>query len=245
MKPTLKKPEYRPFTKDAAFRIAKDFEFVGQEDTLFRLITRATESYQRYRLLPSFEHTKDALEKLRKGLGDSAKIAAKQKRVLESPLYGTLLRQLGELLTYEGIEKLGGRRIFKFGGLPGDVLPEDLDELTRLDRSICAAEAGPKLLVSLLNEMHAAVQVSLASMAPQRRGRRIKHFFRQAMIAEFARTYEWLFEKRPTSTPHGRFSDFCRAILQEMECDLTGLEKAIPSESSEFPYLTCEFRGRE
>jgi hypothetical protein len=44
---------------------------------------------------------------------------------------------------------------------------------------------------------------------------------------ELARLYEWLFERRPTSTTHGKFTRFCMAILQEMDFDLSGIEHVI------------------
>jgi hypothetical protein len=71
------------------------------------------------------------------------------------------------------------------------------------------------------------VEDSLRQLGPPARGRRLKHLFRLYLIMELAKLYEWLFERRPTSTTHGKFTKFCLAILYEMNFDVTGIEDAI------------------
>jgi hypothetical protein len=222
-------PEYRPFKPEAAARIAKKFGVIEHEDVIYKRVAHATETYARYRNLPDYNHTKDALEKLERSLREIAKLVAKHKRTLKQPLFGTLLRYVGEVLTYEAIEELTGQPARKWSFFRYKVDTENYDQQTKLERSILAAEAGPTIIVSIFQEMQARVQTSLISVKRAGgRGRRIKHLFRLFLIIELAELYEWLFEKRPTSTAQGDFSRFCVAVLEEMDFDLTGIEAAIP-----------------
>ena len=222
------KREYRPFTREAAARVAKEFGLAGNEHVLLKIITRATQSYERYRLMPDYHQRKDGLQKLSKAVRDVAMVAAKHQRELELPLHATLLRRLGELLTYEAIEKLLGSYVARQPIPARERKWEDHHEQTRLDRSILASEAGPKLLVALFREMQSAIDDTLADVPRSKAGRRTKHLYRQFIITVLAEDYEWFFDKRPTSTAKSNFSNFCRAILEELGCELRGFEKAIP-----------------
>jgi hypothetical protein len=61
-------PEYRPFTREAATRIAKQFGIVDNKEVLFDLVKMTTTSYERYRADPNYRQKKNALEKLSKAL---------------------------------------------------------------------------------------------------------------------------------------------------------------------------------
>jgi hypothetical protein len=132
------------------------------------------------------------------------------------------------LLTYEGIEKLLGRRVTRRPLPPAKASWDDYDERTRLDRSIHASRAGPKLLISLLGEMRSAIDQPLASGPPHKGGHPIKHLYRHAIAMELAMHYHWFFEEYPTTAPTGQFARFCVAVLNELECDTTGFEKTLP-----------------
>lgn len=226
---TPRKREYCPFTREAAARVAKEFGIEEGQETLFKLVTGMSETYERYRLMPDYQQRKDALKKLRKAVHEVARVAAKHQRALEFPLEMTLLpRLLGELLTYEGIEKLLGRRVTRRPLPPAKASWDDYDERTRLDRSIHASRAGPKLLISLLGEMRSAIDQPLASGPPHKGGHPIKHLYRHAIAMELAMHYHWFFEEYPTTAPTGQFARFCVAVLNELECDTTGFEKTLP-----------------
>jgi hypothetical protein len=80
---------------EAAARIAEEFKVIDHTDVIFKNVAQATETYKRYRKLPDYHQTKDALEKFEKSLREVAKLGAKHKRTLEQPLFGTLLRYSG------------------------------------------------------------------------------------------------------------------------------------------------------
>jgi hypothetical protein len=105
---------------------------------------------------------------------------------------------------------------------------ESLDEQTRLHRSGLAADGGIKLLISLFRIMNLSVQTSISNLPPRKGGRHTKHPYRQVIMVVLAWDYHRFFDKLPTFTANGRFYKFCSAVLEELGCDLEGLEKAIP-----------------
>ncbi len=220
--------EYRPFTPEAAARVAKQFGIVDYEGALFQLVTGATDSYEKYRLMPDLQQRKSALEKLSTALGDLVSVAAKHQRELEPSLWLTLLPRLGELLTYQGIEELLNERVAR-GLTPAAMAGrEATEEQTRLNRSVTASEAGPKLFTALLKEMQLAIDDALKFARQNQGGRPPKHLLRHTVISVLGRYYSWFFDKYPTSSATGHFAKFCCAVLQELECDLGGVERAIP-----------------
>lgn len=221
------KAEYRPLTREAAAQLTRELGIVEHADVLFNVISRATATYKRFRSQADRHQTQDALSKLAKVLQEATQIIRKFQTTLHQPLYGTLLRRLGERLTYEAIEQLSGKYVPRALIVTDELDVADFDEQTRLDRSVAVAEAGPKIFVSLLGELQSKVEESLDSVAPLRRGRPAKHLFREFLIGELAQLYQWLFDLRPTSTAQGKFTKFCVAVLQEMQFDLTGIEDAI------------------
>ena len=48
------------------------------------------------------------------------------------------------------------------------------------------------------------------------------------IMYELAHNHAWFFGKPPTSTTTGHYARFCRAVLEELNCDTTGFEKAVP-----------------
>jgi hypothetical protein len=238
------KPEYRPFTPEAAAQFVKQFKIAEREaklfkidpneraamytDELFKLVTRTTDNYEHYRKrqrLADYHQRKDALRALARKLRGLESFIARKSTVLEFVIDDPLLRLLGELLTYEALEWLLGKHVRRgpCAGATGDTH----DEQTRLDRSLIAVEAGPPLLDALIGQMHSAAQTSLARMPSDKGGKPTPHVLRQVMIAELAQHYEWFFGKPPTTTVTGKFGRFCYAILQEMCIDLTGIKGAI------------------
>ena len=57
---TASNREYRPLTEEAAARVAKQFGIADHAGALFKLVTDATDSYEKYRLMPDLQQTKDA-----------------------------------------------------------------------------------------------------------------------------------------------------------------------------------------
>lgn len=218
---------YHPFTPEAAVRVAKQFGISGHADDLFKLVTRATESYEKFLLMPNLQQKKDALEKLSKAVRAVAVIATRHEKALELPLYDTLLRRLGELLTYQGIERLLDKPVPR-KPIPMSMVGGDgYDEQTEFDRSAAASEAGPKLLIALLREMQIATDDALKFARQDTGGRPPKHLLRHSLIYELAKRYHWLFGKPPTSSPTGQFAAFCRVIFEVLQYEEKGLEKAI------------------
>jgi hypothetical protein len=54
---------------------------------------------------------------------------------------------------------------------------------------------------------------------------------------ELARLYEWLFNRRPTTTTRGDFTKFCVSILHEMRFDMARVEHAIADALKREGYL--------
>lgn len=220
---------YRPFTMEAAKRIAAVFEISPHSEALFKVVTGATESYEKFLLMPDMSQQKVALEKLSKALGRASTVAIKHQRALEDPLDGSLVRGLGELLTYRGIERLTGpvaRPVVRETFTTGD----DYEKRSEFDRSATAAGAGPRLLIALLQDMKGHTDQILMRGRQDRGGREPKDLLRTSLIDELARHYSWFFDSPPTSSATGSFTNLCRAILDELGLDQTGLEKAIENE---------------
>lgn len=223
-KPTNR--SYCPFTLEAAARVANQFEIADQADNLLKLVTGVAANYEKFLLMPDMSQQKDALEKLSKALGRAATVAIKHQRALEDALDGSLLRGLGELLTYRGIERLIGpvaRPVIKETFIGGD----DYEKHSELDRSATAAGAGPKLLIALLQEMKSNTDEVLMRGRRNQGGREPKNLFRMSLIEELAKHYSWFFDRPPTSSATGPFANLCRALLSELGLDQVGLEKAI------------------
>ncbi len=218
---------YRPFSLEAAARVADQFEISDQADALLKLVTGATESYERLLLMPDMSQQKDALEKMSKALGKAATVAIKHQRALEDTLHGSLLRGLGELLTYRGIERLIDCPVAR--PVIGETFTsgKQYEEETEFDRSVAAAGAGPKLLIALLQDMKLNADQVLERARQNRGGRQPKDLLRDSLIYELATRYSWFFGKPPTTSATGHFAGFCRAILGELQHDQSGLEKAI------------------
>jgi hypothetical protein len=246
-KPTqisLRKREYRPFTRAAAVRVCKAVGIRGKEDVLFKLVSGMTETYERFRLTPDHQQRKQALEELHKAIWEVARVAARHERALENRLEITLLLgRLGELLTYEGIEKLLGRFVPRGAMFPEKAGWDDHDELTRLNRSSQAAQAGPKLLVALFNEMRSALDQPLARVQPSKGGRRIKRPFRHVVAMELATHWQLFFDERPTTAGTGDFAEFCLAVFDELECDTTGFNDTLPDIFDDAATIFAPFRG--
>lgn len=235
--------EYRPFTQEAAARVTEEFGIEGKEDTLFKLVTETTHNYERYRRSPDHHQRKEALDNLRNAVGQAARVATKYERTLVDSLEMNLLRRLGELLTYEGIEKLLGHYVGRQPVPPAERIWEDYEERTKLDRSIHAARAGPKLLVELFKEMESAIG-DLHTAPKSKGGRPIKHLYRHLVAADLARHYHWLFDdKRPTSTNDGHFAKFCLAVFYELECNTTGFEASLPDILDDASTHLMPYRG--
>jgi hypothetical protein len=234
----IAKPVYRPFTREAATRVAKEFGVGEHVDVIFKTVAGATDAYKRFRLRPNYDQVRNALEGLAKPLRQTTRAATKYQNTLAQALYGTLLRRLGDLLTDEAIYELSG----KYVDIPPHVRaiadPDDLKARVRLYRSVAASQAGGKLLVPFFEEILKHVERSLIQLGPPARGRRKKHLSRLYLVMELAKLYEWLFERRPTSTTNGKFSRFCHAILHEMQFDMTGIEDAIAEALRREGYIT-------
>jgi hypothetical protein len=234
-------PEYRPLSRGGAENVAKQFAVIEKADAIFERVSHATESYRKYRLLPDYSQTKNALQMLSKSFSELQAFVAARERTLEPRLYGSLLRMLGEDLTYGALKRLIGERHVRVPW--GKVEIEEYDDRTKLDRSGIAAEAGPILLVSFFRQMQSSVEASLASLPSRRRGRQLKHLFRRYLIIELADLYVWLFDEFPTSTMRTQkskvrlFSEFCSAILTEMKIDLTGIKDDIDAGLRQAGYL--------
>jgi len=220
--------KYLPFTRDAAVRVARQFGIADQADALFKLIILTTENYERYRLMPDYHQRKDALQKLRSAVSEVALVAAKHERALELSLHGTLLRRLGELLSYGGIRGLLDSPMPGRPWCPEEEGWEDFPEKSRLDRSVEASQAGPKLLIGLFREMLAELDDALKGFPTHTGGKPTKYPYREVIIAALGWDFRQLFGKRPTSTGTGKFAKFCKAVLQELEVELDGFEDALP-----------------
>jgi hypothetical protein len=221
------KPEYCSLTREAATQIAKEFAVVEHAEAIFSTVTRAEDAYRRFRLRPNYYQVRDALENLAKPLRQVTRAATQYQDTLAQALFDTLLRRWGELLTDEAIYELSGKHVIIPPHVQGISDPDEFEFHRRLHRSVTAAQAGGRLLVPFFQEMLKQVEDSLRQLGPPARGRRLKHLFRLYLIMELAKLYEWLFERRPTSTTHGKFTKFCLAILYEMQFDVTGIEDAI------------------
>lgn len=221
------RPEYRSFTQEAATRVAKEFEVAEHAEVIFSTVKRATDAHKHFRIRPDYNRNRHALEALAKSLHQATHVVTKYQTTLAQALYGTLSRRLGELLTGEAVYELSGKQVIVPPHVRAISDPDEFEACARLYRSGTAAEAGAKLLVPFFEELLKQVEDSLKIMGPPARGRRLKHLFRLYLIMELARLYEWLFERRPTSTTHGNFTKFCLAILHEMQFDLTGVEDQI------------------
>lgn len=219
--------EYRSFTRKAATRVAKDFDVAKYAEVIFSTVVRATDAHERFRLRPDYYRVRNALEALATPLRKATRAATKYQDTLAQALFGTLLRRWGELLSADAIYELSGKHVIIPPHVRAISDPDEFEARARLYRSSAAAQAGVKLLVPFFKEMLKGVEDSLRQLGPPARGRRLKHLFRLYLIMELARLYEWLFERRPTSTTHGNFTKFCLAILQEMQFDLTGVEDQI------------------
>lgn len=218
---------YRPFTREASARVAKQFKISDQAEALFKLVVGAIENYEKFLLMPDLSQQKEALVQLSKALGKAATVAVKHEKALEDTLHGSLLRGLGELLTYQGIERLldcpVARPVIRKPFTSGDKYEKE----TELDRGASAAGAGPKLLIALLQDMKSNTDLMLGRARQNRGGRQPKDLLRDSLIYELAKHYNWFFGKPPTSSATGHFASFCRAVLGEMKHDMTGLDKAI------------------
>ena len=220
--------EYRPFTEEGSARVAKAFGIFDWRDVLFKIVSGMTKSYERYLLLPDDQQMKDALSKLSAAIGEAASITRLNGRPLQPPLEGSLLRRLGELLTYEALEELTGKAVVRTQPVATRFETPDPDANSRIDRSVFAAQAGPQLLVALFDHMKQAVDDTIAKGRKNAGGRPTKHLYRHMIMYELARNHEWFFGKPPTSTTTGHYARFCKAVLEELECDTTGFEKAVP-----------------
>ena len=220
--------EYRPLTEAGAARVTKEFGIEEQAHVLFKIVSAMTQSYERYKLTPNDQQMKDALSKLSAAIGEAASITRRHRRQLQPPLEGSLLRQLGELLTYEALEKLTGKPVVRTGFVAMRFQPPDPDEQSRIDRSFFAVEAGLQLLVALFEQMKQAVDDTIEKGRTNVGGRPIKHLHRRMIMYELARQHKWFFDKPPTSGTTGHFARFCRAVLDELRCDMTGFNKAVP-----------------
>lgn len=98
---------YRPITLEGATRVAVQFG-TPHSEALFKVVAGVTESYEKFLLMPDMAQQKHALDRLSKALERTATVVVKRQRALEDTLHGSLLRGLGELLTYRGIERLIG-----------------------------------------------------------------------------------------------------------------------------------------
>jgi len=218
--------EYRPFTREGAARVAKAFEISEQREVLFDIVTAMTQNYERFKLRPDGHQMKQALSKLAAAIDNAASITRRHSRQLRSPLESSPLRLLGELLTYEALERLTGKRLIRTHRNATRFQSED--EHSRSERSFLAAQAGPRLLVALLEQMKQAVDETLVRIKSNAGGRPTKHLYRHMIMYELAQNHQWLFGKYPTSTATGHYARFCKAVLEELSCDTTGLEKAVP-----------------
>jgi hypothetical protein len=221
------KPEYQLLEREAATRVAKEFNVAEHAEVIFSTVMQAIDTHKRFRLRPDYYRVRTALEELEKPLRQATRAVSTYQESLAYALFDTLLRRWGELLTEPAISELSG----KFVIIPPHVRkipdPDEYEARARLYRSSAASEAGGKLLVTFFEEMLKQVESSLRQLGPPGRGPRLKRPFRLYLIMELAKLYEWLFERRPTSTTRGGFARFCLSILQEMQFDLTGVEDAI------------------
>ena len=217
--------EYRPFTKVTAASVAKKFKIQGKEEILFDLVTRATQHYEQFLLKPDYQQQKSARSKLNTALGKTVMVIEKNRRALEQqPQLTALLQGLGEILTYEGLEKLLGRRIGR-NTLPAP-RPGRNEEVHRLYKASHASRAGPELLISLFNLMKSTIDQPL--IAPPKGGRPIKHLFRHWIAVQLAMNYDQFFDTWPTTAPTGRFAKFCLAVLEAMVCETDGFVDSLP-----------------
>ena len=220
--------EYRPFTKEGAARVAKEFEISEQRDVLFNIVGAMTQSYERYKQLPDHRQMKDALSDLSAAIAEVASIARQYDRQLRPPLEGSVLRLLGELLTYEALERLTGRTLSKTHPVATRFQPADPDANSLIERSVFAAQAGPSLLIALLEQLKGSIDDMLDKGKEDAGGRPTKHLYRHMIMYELARNHAWFFGKAPTSTTTGHYARFCKAVLEELECDMTGFYQALP-----------------
>ena len=231
-----RRPEYRSLTRKAAARVAKEFDVTEHAEVIFTTVSRAIDAHARFRNRPDYWRVRNALEELVKPLRQARLVATKYQTTFAQALFDTLLRRLGELFTYEAIESLSGKYVPRRPRFREDDF-EDFEAKARLDRSVAAALAGAKLLVPFFQEMLKAVEDSLKRLGPPARGRRLKQLLRLYLIMELAKLYEWLFDRRPTSTTRGDFTKFCESILHEMRFDMAGVEHAIADALKSEGYL--------
>ena len=208
--------------------LQKEFGISEQREVLFNIVTAMTQTYERFKLRPDEQQMKQALSKLSAAIDNAASIARRHSRQLQSPLEGSLLRVLGELLTYEALERLTGKRLVRTSPIATRFQPADPDEHSRMERSFLAAQAGPRLLVALLEQMKRSIDGTLVRAKANAGGRPTKHLYRHMIMYELARNHEWFFGKHPTTAPTGHYARFCKAVLDELECDTTGFERAVP-----------------
>ncbi len=220
--------KYLQFTREAAARVARQFEIADQANALFKLVTVTTENYERYRQMPDYHQRKDALQRLRSAVSEAAAVVCKYERALELSLHDTLLRRLGELLSYGGIRGLIDKPVPTRPIRPEEAGWEDFPEKSRFERSVAASRAGPKLLIGLFREMLVELDDALRGFPVHSGGKPTKHPYREVIIAALGWDYQWFFGKRPTSTPTGQFSKFCQAVLLELGYELEGFEDALP-----------------
>jgi hypothetical protein len=201
-------------SKEACARTAKQFNIEHRQEELFNLLAGLRRRYERSLLMPDHHQRKDTMQQLSKALGTAAANFANYHSHLEGPIYEGILPLLGELLSQHGLEKLIGTEL---------KLPRDVDH----ERISIALQAGPDLIVSLFNELRRPVDDALA-IALLKRGRPRHNLYRDFVIQELGRNYQRFFGKPSTASITGHFARFCRAILEELKCDLAGFARTFP-----------------
>lgn len=203
-------------SQEACFRIAKEFGIQDKQQELFNLLVNVKKRYDRYLLDKDHHQRKHVLEQISRGLGDTSAAAAKLPQRLDDPTTDGILWLVANLLSGQGLQKLL-------------VTPLQLSRDTSDARAEVARQIGPKLIVFLLDALRQPVEESLALYRLHKGGRPRQHLYRDFVIQQLGRNYQRLFGKLPTTSRTGHFARFCAAVLEELQCELEGLDRNFPA----------------
>lgn len=212
--------EYRPLTVGGAARIAAAFDLDDRQQTqMYRRIVSLTATYEHLMSLPFPDSSRDAVNELGGSIRKVIAIGTKYERSLDGVLGRILAQFFDQLLSAQGQTYLRESTLRR----------RTAETKAPNERSLASvrfpSEEGVSKLISLLTLLSSAIENFYRS-TPKKGGRPRKKLYREIVLLELCSIYPTLFLRRPTSTPTGHFCNFARAVLEELECDTRGIEKA-------------------